>query len=179
MLTVQVDQASQERVNRLLEIAFAPQAARSLSRAANSGKTAMVKAIAAELGARQTDIKRFIWTSAASANNLTSRISPKGRAGIRLIDMGATGPEPSRGQGKGVRVKLAGDFSSAFIATMRSGHRGVFARKGLKRLPIKELRTAPITDLFRKLRAIGVARALEALKTNLAADLKFALRKRA
>jgi hypothetical protein len=168
----------QDRVNALLAIAFAPQAARSLSRAANSAKTAMVKVMAADLGARQSDIKRYVWTQPASATNLTARVYPQGKRGIPLIKLGATGPEPSRGQGA-VKVKVGGDYPSAFIATMpTSGHRGVFQRKGAKRLPIAELRTAPIPDVFRRFRAVGVARAAEALKTNLVADLKFALHKR-
>lgn len=167
----------QDKVNALLTIAFAPQAARSLSRAANSAKTAMVKAMAADMGARQADIKRYVWTQPASSTTLQARVYPQGKAGIPLIKLGATGPEPSRGQGR-VKVKLAGDFSSAFIATMHNGHRGVFARKGAKRLPIQEQRTAPIPDVFRRFRSVGVARAADALKTNLAADLKFALLKR-
>jgi hypothetical protein len=91
------------------------------------------------------------------AESSAGRVYPKGYAGIPLIDLGATGPEPSRGQGA-VKVKLAGDFPSAFIATMRSGHRGVFERKGSKRLPIRELRSKPIPQLFRQFRAVGVAR---------------------
>ena len=45
---------------------------------------------------------------------------------------------------KGVTVKMRKDrgrklFKSAFITTVKSGHKGVFWRKGKKRLPIKEL----------------------------------------
>lgn len=40
---------------------------------------------------------------------------------------------------KGVRVKLRGSFRSAFIAQMKSGHRGVMMREGSSRLPIREL----------------------------------------
>ena len=50
---------------------------------------------------------------------------------------------PSRQNRKGVRVQVnVGStklIKSAFIATMRSGHRGVFVREGLGRLPIREL----------------------------------------
>lgn len=37
---------------------------------------------------------------------------------------------------------------SAFLATMRSGHRGVFRRRGDKRLPIDELFTTRVSDVF-------------------------------
>lgn len=176
MLTFQVDQASADRVNALLSIAFAPQAARSLSRAANSAKTAMVKPMAAAIGAKQADMKRFVFTTPATPTSLVARIYPTGYAGIPLIQLGATGPEPSRGQGHGVSTRTVA-YPSAFIATMPSGHRGVFLRKGTKRLPIKEVKSIPIPQLFAQFRDVGVARAAEALKTNLAADLKFALKK--
>lgn len=187
MVTFQPTDSWDDKSRRLLEVAFAPQAARSLSRAANSAKTAMVKAIASDMGARQADIKRYIWTTSASVGNLSARVTPKGWAGIPFIQLGATGPEPSRGRGPGVRVKVGGGlYPFAFIASMRSGHRGVFQRKmgpngvpNKARLPIQELRTVAIPTVFRRLRAIGVARALEALKTNLTADLKYALLKRA
>jgi len=37
---------------------------------------------------------------------------------------------------------------SAFVATMKSGHRGVFLRKGKARLPIKEAFTTRVSDVF-------------------------------
>lgn len=40
-------------------------------------------------------------------------------------------------------------IKSAFIATMRSGHTGVFMRVGKKRLPIDEVFTSRISDVFR------------------------------
>ncbi len=39
----------------------------------------------------------------------------------------------------GVVVNLRGSYEQAFLATMKSGHRGVFHRAGKKRLPIFEL----------------------------------------
>jgi hypothetical protein len=42
----------QDKVNALLQVAFAPQAARALSRSANSAKTAMARAVADALNAR-------------------------------------------------------------------------------------------------------------------------------
>lgn len=179
MLTFGIDQASQAKVEQLLEIKFAPQVARSLSRAANSAKTAMAQAIATELGAKASDIKRYIFTKPATEDTLEARVYPQGKAGIPLIKLGATGPEPSRGKGGGVTVPGGGVYPHAFIAKTPSGHRGVFERKGTARLPIKELRTTPITDVFRRLRAVGMAKAEEALKADLVVDLKAALGKSA
>jgi hypothetical protein len=40
---------------------------------------------------------------------------------------------------KGVNVRLRGSYRHAFLATMSSGHRGVFLRQGMARTPIREL----------------------------------------
>lgn len=37
---------------------------------------------------------------------------------------------------------------SAFVATMKSGHTGIFVRRGKKRLPIDELFSSRISDVF-------------------------------
>ncbi len=148
---------------------------RALSRAAVSGRVVMVREVAADLGVRQADVKAYIRTR-ASAGSLESRIYAWGKRGIDLIDLQASGPEPSRGTGAGVRVKATPSrFPQAFIATMRSGHRGVFQREGKARLPVHELRTERIPVVFARHRAAGVARAAESLGTNLVSEIKYAL----
>jgi hypothetical protein len=82
-LMLSLSMTGQDRVNALLQIAFAPQAARSLSRAANSSKTAMAKAIAGELGARQSDIKRYVWTQSATPNRLQAGSTRKATPAFR------------------------------------------------------------------------------------------------
>jgi hypothetical protein len=55
---------------------------------------------------------------------------------------------------RGKRTLLAG----AFVATMRSGHVGIFRRRGKERLPIEELRgSRPVDALLHKGEADGVA----------------------
>ncbi len=55
---------------------------------------------------------------------------------------------------RGKRTLIAG----AFVATMKSGHKGVFRRRGKARLPIDELRgSRPIDALLHKGEADGVA----------------------
>jgi hypothetical protein len=60
---------------------------------------------------------------------------------------------PLRQTRKGISVAIntgARSFiRSAFVATMRSGHRGVFLRDGKGRLPIKEAFTTRVSDVFR------------------------------
>lgn len=51
---------------------------------------------------------------------------------------------------KGISVNVKGQrkyLPKAFIATMRSGHRGVFQRDTNKRLPIRELYSTRLTDI--------------------------------
>lgn len=52
---------------------------------------------------------------------------------IPLADLGATQTA------NGVRVRGRGSYRSAFLAQMKSGHRGVMKRVGKARLPIREL----------------------------------------
>lgn len=59
---------------------------------------------------------------------------------------------PARQTRKGVVVQVnAGSpklFKSAFLATMKSGHTGVFYRQGAARLPIDEAFSTRISDVF-------------------------------
>lgn len=59
---------------------------------------------------------------------------------------------PSRQTRKGVSVAVNNGkrkvVKSAFLATMTSGHQGVFVRTGKSRLPIKELFSTTIADVF-------------------------------
>jgi hypothetical protein len=48
----------------------------------------------------------------------------------------------------GINKGSRGLIQSAFVATMKSGHTGVFRRVGRGRLPIKELFTTRIVDVF-------------------------------
>jgi hypothetical protein len=54
-------------------------------------------------------------------------------------------------RGISVRVNVGGGtkrIKSAFVATMRSGHVGIFRRKGKARLPLQELWTTRISDVM-------------------------------
>lgn len=83
----------------------------------------------------------------AQRGRLVAKVVVSGRP-IPLIefDVRPTGPHSGGVGGRSVSVRVKGQRKSlrnAFVATMRSGHRGIFARlthgKGSGRLPIKEL----------------------------------------
>jgi hypothetical protein len=161
---------------------------RALNRAIGSANVAMVRVIAPDLGVKQGVVKDRIRTELATPERLRARLYANAKR-IPLIELGAKGPEPSRGRGAGVTVKGAGGrkaIPGAFIATMRSGHRGVFQRAGgsssrrgpapnRSALPIRELFGPSIWQVFRKFEYVGMARGREQLIKNLQSEFKFAL----
>ncbi len=56
--------------------------------------------------------------------------------------------QTQRGVSVGINVSKRTLIQSAFIATMQSGHTGVFERVSSKRLPITELYSTKVTDVF-------------------------------
>lgn len=161
---------------------------RALNRAIASANVAMVRAVADDLGVKQGVVKDRTRIEQATPQKLRARIYANAKR-IPLIDFGAKGPEPSRGRGRGVTVKSSGGrrtIPNAFIATMRSGHRGVFQRvagasgrrgpgRNRSQLPIRELFGPSIWQVFRKLEHIGIARGREQLIKNLQSEFRFVL----
>lgn len=100
---------------------------------------------------------------------------------VPLIDFKARGPEPSRGRGRGVSYSLPGGrgrIPNAFIATMPSGHRGVFTRVGRSRVPIDEKSGPSLANVFKKFLTQIETRARETLLANLRHEIDFAAKRR-
>ncbi len=152
--------------------------ARALNHAANSGRKLLVGAIAQDFGIQGTDVRPYVLTRRATADLLSAHLyafDRKKTQGIPLINLDATGPEPSRGKGAGVTSR-GGARPHGFLATMpRSGHRGVFQRRGSKRTPIQEQFTPSVRQAFGRHRSAAVARALVVLHTDLQTELQAAL----
>lgn len=141
---------------------------RGLNRAIGSARTIEVKGISGDTGMKQADVRDALTMTTATQTKPEASLSA-GMKRIPLIDFKATGPEPSRGKGGGVRYVLQGgrdQLPDAFIATMSSGHRGVFERVGSKRLPIRELYGPSLGKVFFKFRPDAIARAEEIFATN-------------
>jgi len=155
-----------------------PQAiARALKRTGVSARLAMSTAIVEDTGLPAKRVKDEI-KIAQSAGAVQLQIA--GRR-LPLVDFKAKGPEPSRGRGRGVSWKLRGGRGRdphAFIATMPSGHRGVFRRRGTSRLTISELFGPSLVRVFEKYLPIGAERGQEALVTNLKHEMDFVLSRR-
>lgn len=110
-------------------------ARRTLVRAMGMANTRAVRALAAETGLVQARIRRSVKLERPTLTNLVAALVVTGRPIPRL----AFGARQTR---KGVTFRSAGGrrelLTSAFLAKMPTGHRGVFLRKGKKRLGIKE-----------------------------------------
>ena len=157
---------------------------RALNKTLTSVATVAVRGLSREAGLTQKVIRSAVALTRAAEGRPQAIMQVTGRR-IPLIAFGARGPEPSRGRGPGVTARVPGGgtalYRSAFIATMRSGHRGVFKRApGARRLPIREQFGPSLKEIFLRanLYAACVARAEEALPPNLRHEVEFLLGQR-
>jgi len=144
---------------------------RAQNRAAKSARTVMVRAVAGDMRLKQSVVRNRIMLELARSIG-DSAVIVASRRRIPLIQFRA------RASRRGVRASLPGGkgrYGDAFIATMRSGHRGVFRRRGRRRLPIAELHGPSVGHVFDRHVAAGESRAREAFHTNLRHELRFAL----
>lgn len=162
--------------------------ARALNRTAASARTVLTKDVSEDMALRQATVREQIRITQADEDHPTATVSVRG-ARIPLIEFGARGPEPSRGKGRGVSYSTGRGrrrLPHAFIATMRSGHRGVFERhptkvmrtqrQGRKPRPAIVEKFGPsLPHVFAKHLPAGAQRAGEQLLKNLEHELAFAL----
>ena len=138
----------------------------------------MVKGIGRDTGLPAKRIKSEIRMNEVGSTGI--QIEIRGRR-LPLIDFKAKGPEPSRGRGRGVSYRLPGGRKRAphaFIATMPSGHRGVFQRRGSARSPVYQLHGPSLVRVFEKFLPLGAERGREALVKNLRSEIHFAMNQR-
>lgn len=167
----------------------APKAiARALNRSASTARTFMARTVAQDMGIKvgsPTTHRRephsaheAMYVRAATPDTLSASVVSQDGP-MPLVEFKAKGPEPSYGKGKGVKAKLrggAGTYPHAFLATMKSGHRGVFARAPtVGRLGIYELHGPSVTKVFSKHHSAGRKAGADALVKNLEHEFKRAL----
>ena len=151
MITVRVEGI--DAVQRLL--AEAPRKlARATVHALNDGavhaRAESVRLIGAEWNVKATDIRKALTVRRATVAKQESAVEAAGGRGkgIALASFGA------RTTKKGVTVKLKrsgtrGLLPGAFIARMKSGHRGVFQRKAKSRKQGTPYNQLPIREVMR------------------------------
>lgn len=149
---------------------------RAINRGIKSARTFMVRSIADDTGLASKTVRDALRLDLATEDRPEATLAAKLKR-IPLIDFHATGPEPSRGKGRGVAYRLSGGrtrLPHAFIATMPSGHRGVFARQTKARLGISELKGPSLGHVFGKYREAGFDVAKDAMAKNLTHELVWA-----
>lgn len=110
---------------------------RAINRTVDMAATDLKRRVGAQITAKKGEIAKGISKKKATYANLTGSIGAKPfRPGLLAFP----GTKQTR---HGVRYRLSRTagrktIEHGFIATMPSGHRGVFARGGPSRLPIKE-----------------------------------------
>jgi len=124
-----------DSIAKKLEIA----GVRALNKTATQSRNLASKNIRQVLNLKASRIKRILKITRASKNKMVSSV----RAGYQPIPL--IYYNGVRQVKKGVSVTMRKDksrkvFKGAFMATMPSGHKGVFRRKSKARLPIKELK---------------------------------------
>lgn len=158
---------------------------RGLNKSGASGRSALVKAVAGDLGIKQATIREKVFEQLASVTKLVYRLSVSGKR-IPLYEFKAKGRFPSRGKGTGVTAKLpggSGRYQHAFIARMKSGHVGVFQRvanakrrgaaPNRSQLPIYELFGPSLPKVVGKLAGVFFARSREVLSKNVQHEINF------
>jgi hypothetical protein len=121
----------------------------AMNRAIRSGRTELGKHTRAAFTIKQKDLYATLKFNNANPGNLNASIESRHSGMLPLYDFNVR-PKSRRKKptllSANVRTGGGGTLGRAFVATMASGHTGVFARTGAKRHPIKELKTisAPI-----------------------------------
>lgn len=166
---------------RLVALLRSPKLNRALSVAVNQSarqvRTMASRKVAAGMGARRKDVDRAV-TIRPMSTPATLEAIVRGRGvPLPLILFGA------RQTKAGVSAKAWGEtkiYPGSFMATMKSGHRGVFIRKTRKRFPIKELYGPGVAQVMAKeaVTASLESYAIERLEANVMRQLDRATRSR-
>lgn len=118
---------------------------RSINKTAKHAQSQLTKKVSQTLALPQKKIREQISIRNASRNNPQATITVS-RKSIRLIEY-----QPRQvKRGVSIRVKKGRPrktIKSAFIATMRSEHRGVFIRERSTSLPIRELYGSAVIEV--------------------------------
>jgi len=141
---------------------------RSINRTAVGARSQAVKAIAAESGLQQKIIRQRVSIQRASVRRWAATIRIRDRR-VPVMTLGAKQTKT----GVTVRGKAGGGrrlIPHAFIATMPSGHTGVFQRRGLERLPIRELLTDSLAKIFEETAGLA-GRILAASRERLSREI--------
>lgn len=185
MQSVRIDTREWERALKALGGKNAMKAGvRAVNRTAKNAKTAMVRVVATDMALQQKMVRDRIVATSAKTSGPPSAYLFADQKRVPLINFKAR-----QTKRRGVTYRLpggAGSLPNAFIATMKTGHEGVYernsairSRKGLRRgspaLGIHEKFGPSIAQSFTTNQKVAETRAIEMLSTNFANEVKFLL----
>lgn len=124
---------------------FPMAASRALNKVMKSARVNASKNIRATYKMKAGDVKETMTVKKSNITNLSASLITTGRR-IALYLFGAT----QKKLGVAVTITKGGRkiLTGAFIATMKSGHAGVFMRKGMTRNPIGERYTISAPEMM-------------------------------
>ena len=146
-------------------------AVRALNKTARWMRTRLAREVAQSLKVRVGPIRNGLILLRARASHPESGVALGKSAGvIKAAELGT--PRQNR---RGTRVGKR-QFDSAFIATMPSGHRGVFRRKGASRLPIREVQLVATGHLADAMAQLADRQAMARFECLFEHELRYLMR---
>ena len=141
---------------------------RSLKRGTKAAQTHAARVVSKDMGLKVGTVRKRIRIKQPTGQTLTGEV----RADLKRIPLVNFGARATR---RGVSYRGEGGrrrIPSAFLATMATGHRGVFKRAGSRRLPIRELFGPSIGHVFDHHRDEIMARGEQVVMAELDRQLK-------
>ena len=123
-------------------------ALRALNKVGRSAEVQANRAIRQEFNISRKDVDIGLSVRTASISDLSFKITAKGRP-FSWKFFNAKWFKRSGARAKILKARFS-KMPHAFEATMKSGHTGIFQRKGEARYPIKEVKTISIAEMFGK-----------------------------
>jgi hypothetical protein len=145
-MSVNVD-ALVDLQRRLALRAIPSSAARAATRTAGNARKAAAKRLREDNHKQQIFMKAMKVVKAKPGAVSFAGVSVGRSINLSELKFDITEIQTSRGLRLGVRVNIAGQqiiVPGAFVARMRSGHEGIFIRKGRERLPIREMKAREV-----------------------------------
>lgn len=179
-LTIQMDMKPVSHMMKHISKQILPVAtARALNKTVQAGQTVAVKQIAKHIGVKQTLVRKALHLTKAWRSKHVAVLNVISKKRLTLLQIDPNAKQNSQG------VKYRSSMGSkllphTFIATMKSGHRGIYARLGSKRLPIVELQGPSIAHVFMQPTIQTAIHQIVAERwpTNMTHEIQFALQRK-
>lgn len=177
MLVVSVESNVREQMARLTAARRELQdkaIVRALNRTADNVRAEAVRRIRETYTLKAGTVRGQMSISRAWSGKLEAAVSANGRP-IPLYEFSARWTPRMAGASFAVKRGQRKSLPNTFIATMPSGHKGVFERRGTKRLPIDEKYSIGVPGMFgaKEVQAVLQSVAYSQFDKNLSQQIKF------